>query len=72
MDVGLYRSFYTETLLAFTGLRPSYREDRVCRPARLVWGGEEGDKRGMKGGGRERRWGSRVTRTDAEPAQNVV
>lgn len=26
----------------------------------------------MKGGGRERRWGSRVTRPDAELAQNVV
>lgn len=32
----------------------------------------EGDKRGMKGGGRERRWGSSVTRSDTEPAQNVV
>lgn len=35
-------------------------------------GGGRGDKRGLNGGGRERRWGSRVTRPDAELAQNVV
>ena len=50
MEVGLYRSFYTEPVLAFTGLRPSYREDRVCRPARLDWGGEE---RGIREGWKE-------------------
>lgn len=46
----------------------------MCSPARLVWGVVVvvGYKTGLKGGGREKRWGSRVTRPDAEPTQNVV
>lgn len=70
MALGPYRSFSNaEPVLAFDGgLGAASARDRVCRPARLARGG------GGVGGvvGDRGRWGSGVTRPDAEPTQNVV
>lgn len=74
MALGPYRSFSNaEPVLAFDGgLGAASARDRVCRPARLarVGGGGGGGQEGEVGD--RGRWGSGVTRPDAEPTQNVV